>query len=233
MPKDAVEWHTEIATQFDAGYGRSDNFKERFNIFSELIRRYSGLNKSVIDLGCGAGIFSLCAAPLNRQVTGIDGSDAMIAIGKNKVEEIKLNNNVDFMVRDITTLTTADVKPADLIICSSVLEYIEDIEKSASVIDLLLNEGGTLIVSMPNKSSIYRKFEKFTFYLFKWPKYYQFVKNILTVDEMSGLLAKRNYDIIESHYFSSTPILSKIFSGEIFKKNTNNLFVIVAQKNTQ
>jgi len=228
--KNAVEWHTAIATDFDAGYDRSDNFKERFKVFSGLIDKYSGSDKAVIDLGCGAGVFSLYAAPLNRHVTGIDGSDAMIAIGKNKADT-RNQKNVEFMVRDITTLAKADGLSADLVICSSVLEYIDCIDKSVAVLDLLLKKGGILIVSMPNKSSIYRNLEGLAFSLLKRPKYYRFVKNIVTSEEMCGLLEKLSFDVVEVHYFSSSPLISKILSSHYLRRWTKNLFVIVAIKN--
>jgi len=227
--KNAVEWHTSIATEFDAGYRRSENFKERFSIFSELIESYSDSSKNVIDLGCGAGIFSLFAASLNRHVTGIDGSDAMIAIGKSKIEAGNLNN-VDFLVKDITLLAKDDITAADLIICSSVLEYLEYLEKAIDVLDTLLKPGGTLIVSMPNRSSIYRKIEKMAFILFGKPKYYQFVRNVVTTDEMISLLGKKGISTKKICYFSNSPIFSKLLSSDSFKKWTKNLFVLVATK---
>lgn len=229
MIKDAVEWHTVIAKDFDAGYSRSKNFKERLAKFSQLIKKFSASHKNVIDLGCGAGIFSLYAATLNGHVTGIDGSETMVSIGKDKQKSAGLEN-LDFVVKDITTLPTNDLAPADLIICSSVLEYIDNLEKSVALIDKLLIVDGIAIVSMPNKLSIYRRIEKLTFSLFKKPKYYRFVKNIVSAEEMIDLFAKQNFEVIETHYFSSAPILSNIFFADCFKKWTKNLFVIVAKK---
>jgi len=227
--KSAIDWHTSIATDFDAGYSRSANFKQRFTIFSDLIKKNSAPHKRVIDLGCGAGIFSAFAATLNYNVAAIDGSEAMIAIGKKRVED-KSISNIRFLVKDITELTGDDVEKSDLIICSSVLEYIRDIDKVFSVFDALLNDGGTVIVSIPNKSSIYRMLEKIAFTLFKRPKYYGFVKNVLPIDVASAFLTKRNFEITEIRYFCDTPILSRLLSGERFSKYTQNLYVIVADK---
>jgi 2-polyprenyl-3-methyl-5-hydroxy-6-metoxy-1,4-benzoquinol methylase len=229
--KSAIEWHTSIAIDFNANYHRRSNFQERFTVFSELIRTYSGSRKRVIDLGCGGGVFSLYAAQFNAHVTGIDGSDAMISIGKRKLEAGKFKN-VDFAVKDITALTSAEVTTADLIICSSVLEYLDDLPKAIAVIDGLLNAGGTLIVSMPNKSSIYRKLEKIAFRLFRKPRYYQFVKNIITADDMISLLERRNIVTKRICYFSGTPLLSRLFLAD-FKRWADNMFVIVAIKNMQ
>lgn len=228
-PRNAVEWHTSIAAEFDAGYRRRANFKERFSVFSELIRSHSGADKHVIDLGCGAGIFALYAAPLNAHVTGVDGSEAMISIGRHRVAAEKLGN-VEFITRDITSLTSAEVTTADLIICSSVLEYLDDLHQAVAVIDSLLNRGGTLLVSMPNKSSIYRRLEKLAFLVCRRPRYYRFVRHVVTADEMIALLERRNITTKRISYFSSTWMLSRLSSVELFRRWTKNLFVIVATK---
>jgi 2-polyprenyl-6-hydroxyphenyl methylase/3-demethylubiquinone-9 3-methyltransferase len=229
--KSAIEWHTAIAVDFNANYHRRANFQERLAVFSELIRTYSSSRKRVIDLGCGGGVFSLYAAQFNAHVTGIDGSDAMISIGKRELEARELKN-VDFAVKDITALTSADVTTADLIICSSVLEYLDDLPGAIAVIERLLNAGGTLIVSMPNRSSIYRKLEKIAFRLLGRPKYYQFVKHVVTADDMISLLEKKNLVTRRICYFSGAPVLSSLFPAG-FKRWTDNMFVIAAIKDSQ
>lgn len=231
MIKDAVDWHTTIAKEFDAGYGRSKNFKERLATFSQLIEKFSAPHKTVIDLGCGSGVFSLFAAPLNRHVIGIDGSENMISLSKDKQKSVDLKN-IDFVIKDITLLPASNIPPADLIICSSVLEYIGDLDRSVALIDSLLKTDGIAVVSMPNRSSLYRKAEKLMFTLFKRPKYYRFVKNVVTLEEMTQLFINKNLSVMEAHYFSSAPIFSKILPHTTFKKWTSNLFVIVAKKHS-
>jgi len=229
--RNAVEWHTSIAVDFNANYHRRASFQERFAVFSELIRAYSGSMKRVIDLGCGGGLFSLYAAQFNAHVTGIDGSDAMISIGRRRLEAAQCKN-VDFAVRDITALTSAEVTTADLIICSSVLEYLDDLPKAIAVIDGLLNAGGALIVSMPNKSSIYRRLEKIAFRILGKPRYYRFVKNIVTIEDMISLLEEKDIVAKRICYFSGAPVISSpCLAG--FKRWTSNMFVIVATKTMQ
>lgn len=229
MVNNAVEWHDLIAEDFDSGYARSENFKDRLDKFCHLIKSFSSSTKRVIDLGCGAGIFSLYAASLNDQVIGIDGSDSMISICKKKAAATELIN-IDFKVADITKLSNETLDPADLIICSSVLEYIDNLESSVTLIDNLLRPGGTAIVSMPNKSSFYRKMEKIIFSISKRPKYYEFVKNIVTADEMTKLFSKHGLRVSEKHYFSKAPLIAKILPLSALDEFTKNLFVVVVQK---
>ncbi|HED36915.1 MAG TPA: class I SAM-dependent methyltransferase, partial [Ignavibacteria bacterium] len=68
--KDAVDWHTKIASEFDEKYSNSKYFKERFIIWKRFIDKYSNHNYSVLDLGCGSGTFTFYLAEINRAVIG-------------------------------------------------------------------------------------------------------------------------------------------------------------------
>ena len=64
------------------------------NQFLMLMESKGMLNQSydVLDIGCGAGVYSIAIADRVRTVTGIDISSKMIEHGKNKALELKLDN---------------------------------------------------------------------------------------------------------------------------------------------
>jgi 2-polyprenyl-3-methyl-5-hydroxy-6-metoxy-1,4-benzoquinol methylase len=75
--KNAIEWHTQIARNFDQKYSTSRNFTERYAIWTNVIDKYSNLSLSVLDIGCGSGVFTFYSAEKNNKVIGIDASKEM------------------------------------------------------------------------------------------------------------------------------------------------------------
>jgi SAM-dependent methyltransferase len=55
-------------------------------LYEEVIRRTGiGAGGSVLDIGCGSGIFCAMAARLGAQVSGIDAAEALVAIARERV----------------------------------------------------------------------------------------------------------------------------------------------------
>jgi hypothetical protein len=86
------------------------------------------------------------------------------------------------------------------------------------------------IFSMPNKLSIYRKLESIMFNFIGRPIYYTYVKNIVTLRDMTTKLRDCGFINLENAYYSVTPLLSKIFRNIGLSEYSDNLFVIVARR---
>ncbi len=226
--KNAIDWHTQIATDFDKNYAKSNNFKERYSILSKLIDKYSNHDFRVLDLGCGSGIFTIYLSERNRFTIGFDASTEMLKI----CQERKRNTgakNVDFINCNINALKQNFIDNLDMIICSSVLEYLDDLDESLKLISSFLNQKGLLIFSMPNKRSFYRKIEPVAFKLIGRPKYYKYVKNVCTLNEIENKLNKFGFNLLESSYYGGTPFLSMMLRKIGLSHYSDNLFVAVAQ----
>jgi 2-polyprenyl-6-hydroxyphenyl methylase/3-demethylubiquinone-9 3-methyltransferase len=226
--RNAIDWHTQIATNFDKKYSSSKNFKERYSIWTEVIDKYSNKNAHVLDVGCGSGVFSFYLAKKNKTVTALDGSTEMLKICQKKKKNIGAKN-IDFINCNIDSLGKHTDEKADMIVCSSVLEYIEDLDESLEIIRQSMNKNSRLILSMPNKQSIYRKIEPLMFNLFGRPKYYKYVKNVCMLKEMEKRLKKFGFSILESKFYGETPFLSKVFRKIGVPCYSDNLFITVAQ----
>jgi len=61
----------------------------------------------ILDVGCGSGRFSIQAAKLGFEVTGIDITPAAIESCRNRVKKDKISN-INFMVADITEVIPKD-----------------------------------------------------------------------------------------------------------------------------
>ncbi len=88
------------------------------------VRSASNTSTTVLDVGAGTGRHTLALAPHVGRITAVDPSEAMLEFLRADVEEQSLRN-VQTVLSD---WITADVEPADIVICSHVLYPIADIE---------------------------------------------------------------------------------------------------------
>lgn len=71
------------------------------NYFLQIMHDNGGIvpSYSVLDIGCGAGIYSLAIAPFIREVTGCDLSPKMIEGAKERADDMEYEN-ADFIALD-------------------------------------------------------------------------------------------------------------------------------------
>lgn len=225
-PRTAVDLHSDIAVQFDRKYDENSDFIERFNVWTKTIDRHIKRGGQCLDLGCGSGVFTQYIAA-SMEVTAVDGSGAMIELCKKK--QSLRPDNISYICSDINSLPSPAIRPYDLIICSSVLEYIPALSGTLSMIQSLLAEQGTFIFSLPNRSSIYRKAEKLMFSVTRYPKYYQYVKNVISSQEAILLLDNIGLKSIETTYYGQAPVVSSLLRNLLSRQFSDNLFLIAAK----
>jgi|KBSMisStaDraftv2_1062788.scaffolds.fasta_scaffold00187_21 2-polyprenyl-6-hydroxyphenyl methylase/3-demethylubiquinone-9 3-methyltransferase len=227
---DAIDFHSKTSEKFDQYYSQSSPFRERFQVWSKLIDRYLVKDGSVLDAGCGSGVMSFYAAQKGNPVLAIDGSEEMIELCRKK----SLSNphlQLEFRVGKLPFRDLLNDDRFDMIISSSVLEYISEYESCLDEFSAHLNPGGIAVISLPNRESLYRKFEKLVYAIFRRPSYYAFVKNLFSLEEFNRKMKERGFEIVESQFYASSPILnnlSSIFS--LPESRSRNLFVGVYKK---
>ena len=224
--KSAIDFHGEMAEQFDQRYELSGAFRERFRVWSTLFEQYVKPIDRVLDLGCGSGIFSNYLAEKGCLVTGIDGSAAMIALCNQK----KMVVNVQYVVQSLPLPDPLKYAPQDVVIMSSLLEYMPNIEQILQQVRSLLQPNGLLIVSIPNQLSLYRRVERRVFQLTGRPAYYAHIRNRSTEETFARQLAGLRFSTIETVYFSSHDPISRLLKPFLAQQYVNNLFVGVYRK---
>lgn len=103
-------------------------------------------NKTVLDLGCGAGRLSLYAAKYAKFVTGIDYIDTAIQYADSFARLCKIKN-VKFITGDIDKITD---NKYDVVLISEVLQHVDDPLKTLKQTHKLLNKNGWLIINIPS-----------------------------------------------------------------------------------
>lgn len=223
-PKNAIDFHSDSAIEFNGKYVKSSQFQQRYEVWTMLFEKYIQPEMKVLDAGCGSGIFSIYLSLKKCIVIGVDGSEKMIELCK-KYSQAK-NLEISFLQAILPFENVDKFAKQDVILCSSVLEYIADYEKVIQQFRDLLNPKGILIISMPNKDSWYRKIEKYIFQLTGKPPYYQFIKHILTENDFSIRLKYYGFELQEFIYYPNTTIFSRLLKMVgVHQKNTNTMFV--------
>jgi 2-polyprenyl-6-hydroxyphenyl methylase/3-demethylubiquinone-9 3-methyltransferase len=196
MPNEAVDYHSQRVQKFAAEYSESEAFKQRFRVWERLIAAYGSASVEAIDVGCGVGTLTHVAAAACRSALGVDGSTAMIAAARRHAAPY---DNIRF---EVGLLEDLDEHPAaGLVLCSSVLEYVEDFSGAVAVLAGLTEAGGHLIVSVPNASSFYRMFERTTYRLTKRPAYVQHLRHLRTLEAMRLEAESNGLTLIHAQYY--------------------------------
>lgn len=230
-PQNAIDFHSETAFQFQEKYKKSAQFKERYKVWTKLFNKYIYPDMSVLDVGCGSGIFSYYLATKKCKVTGIDGSEKMIELCQNSYTQE--NVTLSFLQDNLPFQNHLKYAKKEIIICSSVLEYLPDYKNITTQFSQILNDNGILIVSMPNQDCWYRKIEKYIFKTTGKPDYFPHLKQVVKADIFSKELLELGFELKELQYYPNTHFYTKIFNYiGIHKKYTHTIFVGVYQLNS-
>lgn len=207
--RNEVAWYSNIASEFDVKYKSSRPFIERLAIWDEIIRTYAGPDADVLDAGCGSGVLSEVAARQTRTVLSFDASAEMVALTEARRLRQRLDN-ITVRVAELGDASVLSNARFDLILCSSVLEYVEDYWRAVDWLAAALKPTGVLVFSMPNAASPYRSFERVIYRLTGHPAYYAHVRHVPNVNDVRAGLAVRSMQTLDVKYYASVPIMAPI-----------------------
>jgi 2-polyprenyl-3-methyl-5-hydroxy-6-metoxy-1,4-benzoquinol methylase len=125
----------------------------RGELFVDLAQKMIPSNSRILDYGCGPGRLSCLLARCGFQVRGVDTSVGMIELARS----------LDLRGLDIEFQTISRPDEAlppsayDAIVCSSVIEYVADVDELLRGFHGALGPQGHLLISYANASSYWRK----------------------------------------------------------------------------
>ena len=130
-------WAGERAARFRRMTARATASDPLF----ELVRPHLTARTTVLDIGAGAGRHVRALAPLVSSVVAVEPSAAMRAQLSSVIQELALTN-----VKVVDGgWPHPEVKPADLVICSHVAYFVQEIEPFLRALDRA-NRGRCLVV---------------------------------------------------------------------------------------
>ncbi|HEX3423195.1 MAG TPA: bifunctional 2-polyprenyl-6-hydroxyphenol methylase/3-demethylubiquinol 3-O-methyltransferase UbiG [Sphingomicrobium sp.] len=104
--------------------------------------------KSVLDVGCGAGLLAEPLARLGGRVVGLDASPEVIEVARQHTAAMGLH--IDYRAGDVQDLCGE----FDLITAMEVIEHVADPALFVKALAKRLAPGGLLIMSTPNATGL-------------------------------------------------------------------------------
>jgi 2-polyprenyl-6-hydroxyphenyl methylase/3-demethylubiquinone-9 3-methyltransferase len=237
-PESVTDHFNRMAPTFVTNYSISPDFKERLEVWRRAIENSVAQmpGKSLcLDMGCGDGSISRQVAARGIRTIGFDQSHAMLELARRRAVEEGVGSRAEYVLASLPLseeLTKTYESSAGLIICSSVMEYVDDYETALRQFHSLLKPGGVLLLSLPNRLSLYRIFERtLRRFLASQDSYLRHQRHQFDPGLVKPLLAEFGYSVIEEEYFS-LPLqrLSEKFFHSYRGQWMATMFLVTAEK---
>ena len=159
--------------------------RQRQKIVLDLLAIRPG--EEVLDLGCGDGRDMAVFERQGARCTGVDFSEEMIREGVKRLRKAGVSK-ARLIVGNAKNIPFKD-EFFDKVSCSEVLEHIPDWEKAVREISRVVKRGGLVVITTPNKYSLYgldKTFLKFVYRVLrrKWEHPYDEWKTQREVSEV-------------------------------------------------
>lgn len=123
----------------------------------QWLRPYIGLDKTIIDAGCGSGYLLLELLKNNHQAIGIDNDSEMLSLAQNRLQEHKLNP----MLYEHDLRDTIGIKVDVVLAMFDVVNYFKGVKKVFHHIYQALNDQGIFIFDI-YKEEVFEIYDHYT-----------------------------------------------------------------------
>lgn len=173
-----------------------DAYEKKIN----KIKTFLSPDHKVLDIGCATGTQCGDIAPNVKQVTGIDISDKLLDIAKQRMADRNVHN-INFIQ---ATMFDERLEPGsfDVIMVFYVFHFIEDIDAAFNRINSLLKPGGIFISEtscLGEKSKIVGKIMRIVGRLGIMP-----LINLLTTAQLERALDRSGFSLLEKQIFGTS-----------------------------
>jgi 2-polyprenyl-6-hydroxyphenyl methylase/3-demethylubiquinone-9 3-methyltransferase len=192
-----ISFHDHIAEEWDRKYAK-ESFRSRQAAFEECLpsKRLFG---NWLDAGCGTGYLSRWIAEKGAYVESVDLAPKMLELFVHHRDKYDAKDRLkEPKIADINFLPFP-ANAFDGILCSSVLEYVDNPAVALKEFRRVLSPGGWLAISVPNRISLLRAglvaSHRVTRLFGKpWPAYLEYSIHGYTVSEFRNLLRSAGFE---------------------------------------
>ena len=135
------------------------------NIWRKIaVKKIQNDPKNILDIATGTADLAIISAQItNAQITGIDISDNMLEIGKQKISKKKLNNRIKLTNEDAENLSFND-EYFDAVTVGFGVRNFENLNKGLKEIHRVLKDGGYVAILEPSYPNYFPIKQLFNFY---------------------------------------------------------------------
>ena len=116
------------------------------DLFKETVKNTNNLN--ILDFGCGVGTLDIYLSSIGNNVIGFDISNTAVNLANENARLNSLSGRAKFYTNDFI-LNYKNFNKFDLIICTEVLEHLEDPKKALK--EVLRISKKYVLLSVPNE----------------------------------------------------------------------------------
>lgn len=113
-------------------------------------KRAEVAEKTLLDVGCGGGIFSEAMSQRGAIVTGIDMGDAPLAVAN--LHKLESGLNIDYVKATAESFSDSNFQRFDAVTCLEMLEHVPDPASVVKACAAMTKPGGTLFFSTINRN---------------------------------------------------------------------------------
>lgn len=114
----------------------------------------------ILDIGCGSARDLIVFANSGAICVGIDFSSGMLSLGREAINKLEVKN-VHLIRADASRLPFKSAV-FDKVSCSEVIEHLPDWEEVIAEINRVLKMGARIVITTPNRHSLYGVTKKLT-----------------------------------------------------------------------
>jgi ubiquinone/menaquinone biosynthesis C-methylase UbiE len=178
----SVEFHDKLAINWDKKYHKKSFYVRALDILS-LLKCFNLEGQMWLDAGSGTGNLLRMLVKNGCTVYGLDASPSMVKIAQELSNKDPLSKKMSFVLIGTVEKLPFRNDTFDGVLCSSVMEYLDNPDICLQELSRVLKKDGLIIVSVANYWSLFRKFQSICYYLTKvginrpYPAYLKFLKN--------------------------------------------------------
>lgn len=169
--------------------------------------------KTILDIGCGAGILSESLAKRGARVTGIDAAEALVTIAKqHAVDQAISKNHLHYEIATAEQYASLHPQLFDVITCMEMLEHVPDPVSVIQACATLIKPGGQLFFSTLNRTpkSFFQAIIGAEYLLRILPKRTHQYSKFIRPSELATALRKANITLLELAGLNYQPFTRRV-----------------------